>query len=468
MKINLVFYGAAQNVTGSRFLVEANGRRILVDCGLYQERQLRKRNWDPFPVPPADIDAVLLTHAHLDHCGLLPKLVREGFGGRIYCTAATAEIAQIVLMDSAHIQEEDAEFKRRRHEREGRKGPYPEVPLYTTADAAAVEGRFEPVAYGAHTDLGKGFGAVFHDAGHILGSAMIDLTIARNGQKRSIVFSGDVGRWDKPIVRDPTLIGRADYVLVESTYGDRLHESRGNIEDGLAEVVNATVGAGGNVIIPSFALERAQEVLYHLNDLLIEKRIGDVPVYLDSPMAISVTEVFEKHPEMFDEEMTRRLRGGKSPFDLPGLKMSRTTDESKAINRLKDSALIIAGSGMCTGGRVKHHLVNNITRRENTVLFVGYQAVGTLGRHIVDGAEEVRIHGRQHTVEARIARLYGFSAHADRDELMRWLGGLKKAPRQVFVVHGEPASAAAFREHLAKETGWDASVPSYQDRVELD
>ena len=468
MKINLVFYGAAQNVTGSRFLVEVNGRRILVDCGLYQERQLRARNWDPFPVPPKDIDAVLLTHAHLDHCGLLPKLVREGFRGRIYCTAATAEIAQIVLMDSAHIQEEDAEFKRRRHEREGRKGPYPEVPLYTSEDAAAVESHFKPVAYAAPTDLGDGLTAVFHDAGHILGSAMIQLTAAANGDRRSILFSGDVGRWDKPIVRDPTLIDQADYVLVESTYGDRLHESRGNVEDGLAEVVNETVGAGGNVIIPSFALERAQEVLYHLNDLLIAKRIGDVPVYLDSPMAISVTEVFAKHPEMFDEEMTQRLRGGQSPFDLPGLKMSRTTDESKAINHLTDPALIIAGSGMCTGGRIKHHLVNNITQRENTVLFVGYQAVGTLGRHIVDGAEEVRIHGRQHIVEARIARLYGFSAHADRDELMRWLGGLKQAPRQVFVVHGEPASAAAFREHLAKKTGWDATVPSYQDRVQLD
>jgi len=468
MQISLSFLGAAQNVTGSRYLLETNGVRILVDCGLYQERQFRARNWEPFPVAPDTIDAVLLTHAHLDHCGFLPKLAREGFNGRIYCTPATCDIAKIVLLDSAHLQEEDAAFKRRRHEREGRKGPYPEIPLYTSDDAKASLSLFSPVRYEEHVRIGDGMEAAFYDAGHILGSSMIKVRVSRDGRERTLLFSGDIGRCNKPILRDPTFFKEADYVLVESTYGDRLHKDAKDIEESLADVVNFTCKAGGNVVIPSFSVERAQEVLYHLNKLLLEDRIPHLLVFLDSPMATSVTEVFERHPEMFDEEMAELINYKESPFDFPGLTMVRSVDESKAINHIRGTSVIIAGSGMCTGGRVKHHLVNNISRQESTVLFVGYQAIGTLGRHIVDGAKRARILGQRYPVRARVERINGFSAHADKNELFKWLSALQRPPRRVFVVHGEPEAACHFADFLKAEEGWEVSVPGYQDKVLLD
>lgn len=468
MHIKLTFLGASRNVTGSQYLVEANNIRFLVDCGLYQERELRGRNWERFPFPPSTINAVLLTHAHLDHCGLLPKLVREGFNGHIYCTAGTSEIAKIILMDSANIQQEDAEFKRKRHQQEGRKGRYPEVPLYTTDDARACFPLLSTVHYGEPVQIGDGVTATFLDAGHILGSSMIKVIVSQNGEKRSILFSGDVGRWNKPILRDPTLFDEADYVLVESTYGDRLHQSQGTIGDELADVINSTVKARGNILIPSFALERSQEVLYYLNQLLIEDRIPHLMVFVDSPMAISVTEVFEHHPELFDREMMGLIRQGKSPFDFPGLTMVRTVDQSKAINYIKGSAMIIAGSGMCTGGRIKYHLANNISRKESRILFVGYQAVGTLGREIVGGAKTVRILGQKHRVRARVAQINGFSAHADRDELFRWLSALQRPPTHLFVVHGEAEASLQFAEYLRERTGWEISVPEYQDMVILD
>ena len=408
MQIKLGFYGAARNVTGSRYYLEANGNKFLIDCGLYQERFLKDRNWDPFPIPPDTLDAVLLTHAHIDHCGLLPKLVREGFRGRIYCTDATADIAKIMLTDSARLQEEDAQFKKKRHEKEGRKGAHPEVPLYTVKDAEACYPLFYPVPYGKTLRLADGIEAVFHDAGHVLGSSNLMLKVDRNGESRKILFSGDVGRRNRPILRDPTLFKEADYIIVESTYGDRLHEDGDKIADELAEVINSTIEAGGNIVVPSFALERAQEILYYMSELLAAHRIPHIMVLFDSPMALSITEIFEEHLDLFDKEAKAIIRSGKSPFSFPGLTRVSTTDESKAINRISGSIMIIAGSGMCNGGRIKHHLVSNISRPESTILFVGYQAVGTLGRQIVDGTTIVRILGKKYKVKARIVQINGF------------------------------------------------------------
>ena len=407
------------------------------------------------------MDAVLLTHAHLDHCGLIPKLVREGFQGRIYCTNSTSEITQIILLDSAHIQEEDAEFKKRRHEREKRRGPFPEIPLYTADDAKASFPLFTPVQYGEAVILGEGIEATFHDAGHVLGSSMIKVTVSQDRERRTILFSGDVGRWDRPILKDPSLFSEIDYVVVESTYGDRIHEDPSDIRDSLAEVINSTWKVGGNIIVPSFALQRSQEILYHMNQLLMEDRIPHLMVFLDSPMAINITEVFKRHSELFDKEMSRLIRQNKSPFDFPGLKMTQTVDESKALNHIKGTIMVIAGSGMCTGGRVKHHLVANISRRDSTILFIGYQAIGTLGRHIVDGAKKVRILGQHYPVRARIEQIHGFSSHADRNELFRWLDGLDSTPRRVFVVHGETVAAQRFGEFLREKKGWDILVPEY-------
>jgi metallo-beta-lactamase family protein len=468
VQIKLGFYGATRNVTGSRYYLEANGNKFLVDCGLYQERFLKDRNWEPFPIPPDTLDAVLLTHAHIDHCGLLPKLVREGFRGRIYCNDATADIAKIMLADSARLQEEDAQFKKKRHEKEGRKGPYPEVPLYTVQDAEACFPLFYPVPYGKIMRLADGIEAVFHDAGHVLGSSMLMLNVSRNGESRNVLFSSDVGRRNRPILKDPTLFKQADYIIVESTYGDRLHGDGDKIGEELAEIINSTVKAGGNIVVPSFALERAQEILYYMNELLAANRIPHIMVFFDSPMAVSITEVFERHLDLFDKEAKAIIRSGKSPFDFPGLTRVSTTDESKAINQISGSIMIIAGSGMCNGGRIKHHLVSNISRPESTILFVGYQAVGTLGRQIVDGAMEVRILGRKYKVKAKIVQMDGFSAHADRDELLHWLSAVKKSPRQVFVVHGEEEVSSSFAGLIKDKLGWNVSVPQYRDEVILD
>jgi metallo-beta-lactamase family protein len=467
VQIKLSFLGAAHNVTGSRYLLQTSNSRFLVDCGLYQERELLSRNWDPFPIPPHTIDSVLLTHAHVDHCGLIPKLVREGFHGRIYCTEATSEIVKIILLDAAHLQEEDAEFKGKRHEREKRRGPFPEIPLYTVDDARASFPLFSPVKYGESVRVGDGVEAAFYDAGHVLGSSMIKVDVSQGAEKRTIVFSGDVGRWDRPILRDPSVFSKTDYMLVEATYGDRIHESE-NISDRLAEIVNATYRAGGNIIIPSFALQRTQEILYYLNDLLIKDRIPHLMIFLDSPMATSITEVFKHHSELLDQKMTNLLRYNKSPFEFPGFKVVQTIDESKSLNHISGTVMIIAGSGMCTGGRIKHHLVTNISRKESTILFVGYQAIGTLGRLIVDGARQVRILGKQYPVRARIAQLHGFSSHADRNELLRWLSGLTIAPKLLFVTHGEAKTAEQFGEFLREKTGWKVSVPEYGEEVILD
>lgn len=468
MTIKLNFFGAAQNVTGSCYLVETGGVRVLIDCGLYQERDLKPRNWDPFPVPPDAIDSVLLTHAHLDHCGRLPKLVKDGFRGKIFCTPATAEIAQLIMKDSAFLQEEDIKHKKARHEKQGKTSPFPYEPLYTAADVEKTIPLLTPVRYGIPVSVAAGMTAVFREAGHIFGSAGIRLTAGQDGEARSILFSGDVGRWNMPIINDPAQFDNADYVLVESTYGDRTHGEVKDIPGELARIINQTVQAGGNVVIPSFAVGRTQELLYHLNALLREDRIPHLSTFVDSPMAISVTEIFRKHPELFDLETRNLLGHGAKLGDLPGLTMSRTVDQSKAINHIKGTAIIIAGSGMCTGGRIKHHLKNNLSRAESTILFAGYQAVGTLGRVIQDRPAEVRIFGEMQPLRARIEKISGFSAHADRNELLRWITGLKKPPRRVFIIHGEPDAANAFKTFLAGKTGWNCTVPEYRQEIVLD
>ncbi|MFC1874216.1 MBL fold metallo-hydrolase RNA specificity domain-containing protein [Chloroflexota bacterium] len=468
MPIKLRFLGAAQNVTGSKYLLETDNTRVLVDCGLYQERDFKSRNWEAFPVQPSTIDTVLLTHAHIDHCGLLPKLVREGFKGKIYSTAATSDITEIMLLDSAKLHQEDAEFKKKRHQREGRQGPYPEVPLYTIVDAQNVFPLLSPVKYEETIPLADGVRASFHEAGHVLGSSMIKIIVSQGKEERTIIFSGDIGTRNKPILRDRATFEAADYIIVESTYGDRLHEKSGDIGDNLARVINSTRKAGGNVVIPSFALERTQDILYYLHELRFEKRIPPLMIFVDSPMAVNITEIFERYPELYDKEMTEVIQQHQSPFDFLGLEMVKTVEESKAINNIDGTTLIIAGSGMCTGGRIKHHLVTNISRKESTILFVGYQANGTLGRHLVNGAKKVKILGQQYKVRAKVAQINGFSAHADRDGLLRWLSGFKKAPRHLFVTHGESQAATYFGELVREKTGWETSVPEYLDEAILE
>lgn len=438
---------------------------MLVDCGLYQERKYHDRNWHRFLFNPDSLDAVFLTHAHLDHCGLLPKLVRDGYRGKIYCTQATAEIAQIILLDAAHLQEEDAAYKAKRHQREGRRGPHPELPLYTTEDAEAVVPHLAAVEYGNCIVVKGDVEVCFYDAGHVLGSAVIAMNITKGSEKRRILFSGDVGEPDRPIINDPAIFDEADYVVIESTYGNRTHAEHKSIDiqAQLRDCINETIKASGNIVVPSFALERSQELLYHLNELFLREEIPPVNVFLDSPMAIRITEVFKRHAELFDREMVRRLRQGNSPFTFENLKIVQTTEESKAINLIKEGVIIIAGSGMVSGGRIKHHFVNNITRPESTVLFVGYQAEGTLGRILLDDAREIRLLGQNYPVRARIVKIDGFSAHADREGLLAWLSDMRRPPRCVFVTHGEEMAATSFAEFLSKQTGWQTEVPHYQD-----
>jgi metallo-beta-lactamase family protein len=465
--MKLHFLGANRQVTGSRYCLETEGRELLIDCGLFQERQYQSRNWDPCPIPAEQVDAMVLTHVHIDHSGLIPKFVREGYTGPIHCTKPTAALVEIMLRDSAKIQTEDAEYKRKRHQKEGRKGKYPEVPLYVDEDVDRCLPLFREVHYNQPAKVLPNVKAVFHDAGHILGSAMIELQVTENGRMQRIVFSGDIGQWNKPIIRDPSLLTKADYVVMETTYGDRIHPDVGDVETQLADVINTTISRGGNVIIPTFALERAQELMFHFARLSRAGRIPAVKYFLDSPMAIDVTAVFERFCEFYDDEMKALLTGPEPPLRFPGLTMVRTADESKRINEYREPCVIMSSAGMCNAGRVKHHLRQNITRPECTILFVGHQSEGTLGHHIQSGAKIVRIHGQEYRVAAQVAQVYGLSGHADRNGLLKWISHFNPRPKRVFFTHGEENGALAFAEFVSKQFGIDSHVPQYRDAVEL-
>lgn len=466
--MKLFFLGANRQITGSHYCLRTESTTLLIDCGMFQEREYLDRNWQQSPIPPDQIDALLLTHAHIDHCGLIPRLVAEGFQGPIFCTRPTASLSEVMLRDAAKIQVEDAAYKRRRHQKEGRKSKHPIAPLFDEQDVSRTLPLLKGVPYDTPVDINEHAQLTFHDAGHILGSSMIQLNVRDNGATRQIVFSGDIGQWDKPIIRDPSLIDHADYIVMESTYGNRNHRDGGDVGTQLADVINATVRAGGKVVIPTFAVERAQELMYYIGTLVHENRIPAVPVFLDSPMAVDVTEIFQQHRDAFDRETWDLIASGQPPLRFPGLNLVRSAEQSKEINRLKESAIIMSTSGMCTAGRIKHHLAHNIDREENTVLFVGYQARGTLGRQILEGDPHVRIHGRMRPVRARIEQIHGFSGHADRDDLLRWAGNFKSPPKRLFLTHGEEDSANSLAAHIRQHSGWDVDVPKYQAEVELE
>ncbi len=465
MKIH--FLGANRQVTGSRYCLEAAGKLVMIDCGMFQERQFLGRNWETSPIPPEQIDALVLTHAHLDHCGLIPRLVSHGFGGIIYATRPTVDLAEVIMRDSAKIQEEDAAYKKKRHQREGRKGRYPEEALYNGTDVDDTMPLFRGCPYGEPMPVTDAISVTFHDAGHILGSAMLEIVVREHERERRLIFSGDVGQWEKPLIRDPSVFEQADVVVMESTYGDRDHRDGGDIATQLRDVINRTVSRGGKLVIPTFAVERAQELMYHIGQLVHTDQIPDVPVFLDSPMAVNVTNIFRRYRDCFDEESWKLIASNQAPLQFPGLKLVRSVEESKAINEVRQPCIVMASSGMCTGGRIKHHLRNYIGDPKSTILFVGYQSPGTLGWQISKRPDTVRIHGREFPMRAEVAQIYGFSGHADRGGLIRWLANLREAPQHVFLTHGDEDAAASLASYIRDDMKWPVRVPEYQQVVQL-
>jgi metallo-beta-lactamase family protein len=458
--LTMTSLGGAGTVTGSKHLLEHDGKRILIDCGLFQGmKNLRELNWEPLPVPPASIDAVILTHAHLDHSGYLPRLVRDGFRGRIYATAATRDVAALILKDSAHLNEKDAAYLNRigatRHK--------PALPLYNSEDAERALELFTPVPFSEVTELPGGAKVTFRHAGHILGAATADVEWGG----RRVVFSGDLGRYSDPFMLDPEPVREADFVVIESTYGNRLHEDDEHKEVRLREILLQAVSDKEKVIIPAFAVGRTQDLLYTINKLYRAGSIPLIPIYVDSPLAVSATEVFTKHSELFDQETREYLRTAQSPFNYPALTLVRDLEDSKELNEIKGPAIIISASGMCEAGRIKHHLKHNLWRRSAHILFVGFQAEGTLGRRIRDGAKTVTIFGEEIAVKANIHALDGFSAHADQAGLLEWLRAFERKPRAVFVTHGEADARREFAALVQRELNFKSVVPLCDESFDL-
>ncbi len=459
MPQSITFDGAAETVTGSRHLLNLNGKNVLVDCGLFQgPRELRERNWQPFPIAPHEIDCIVLTHAHLDHVGYVPRLVRDGFKGPIYCTAATLGLSRISLPDSGRIQEEDA----RRANKHGSRHQ-PALPLYTENDAFACLKQFVTVKYEQLQALPGGAQFRFYPAGHILGSAFAEIFF-ENGER--ILMSGDLGRYNTPIIKDPTVIENAEYLVVESTYGDRLH-SHEDVLAKLESILNEAMQKGSAILVPSFAIGRTQELMYYLRQLEDAGRMPRIPVYIDSPMAISATALYRQAMEEHDEETHMAIDLNHSPMEPDHVTFVRDREMSKALNSTKGPLMIIAGSGMANGGRITHHLLHRLSDPTTIVLFTGYQVEGTLGRRLIDGATEVRIMGQEVQVAARVDKLNALSAHADQGEIMQWLKGFKAPPKRTFIVHGEPPAQAALKAKIAEELGWDTVIPHWKERFEL-
>ncbi|MBI5582577.1 MAG: MBL fold metallo-hydrolase [Deltaproteobacteria bacterium] len=457
--------GATRTVTGSCFLIENERLRFMVDCGMFQgSREIEKRNTSLSRYRPARLQYILLSHAHIDHCGLIPRIVKDGFRGKILCTQATFELCQIMLRDSAHIQEMDAEWQSRKNIRSGQK---PVEPLYTLEDAEACFKYFEPVERNQDIRLSPDIHCRFRNAGHILGASFLEIFFQEQGRDGKVVFSGDIGREKAMIVSEKEIVEEADYLFIESTYGDRLHKNMADSRAELLAAIQEGIKYGEKILIPAFAVERTQEILFTLREFVAQGQLPSLPVFLDSPLAISATEIFERYPEYFNPPTVRMMTEGPAPFDLPQLKYTRTPEESMAINRQEGPAIIIAASGMCNAGRIKHHLKHHLWRPGAQIVIIGFQAEGTLGRSLVNGAKKVRIFREEVAVRAKIHTIGGFSAHADQQELLDWLGNFKNPELQVMVIHGEESTSLTFAEAIQKVYPFRVRVPHWLETLPL-
>ena len=460
----LTFYGATGTVTGSRFHLEIDGKNLLIDCGMFQgPKKVRLKNWEVFPIPPSTFDFVFLTHAHIDHSGYLPKFVKEGFSGKIICTHATAELCKVMLKDSAHIQEEDAKWANKK----GFSKHSPAMPLYTKEDAEKTLNLFHPIHYGDFFKLSENTRIKLHDSGHILGSALIDIKTKKTEGSRKIVFSGDLGRPEIPVLNEPDQVYNVDYLILESTYGQRLHESSDPISN-LVEVIDRSMKRGGSLVIPAFSVGRTQTLLYLLRLLEEEGKIPSYPIFVDSPMAINALDIFKDHIKDFDLYARMQKMQGKDIFHPKDLHICRSREESMSINKYRSGVIIISASGMVTGGRILHHLAQRLPDPKNTVLLMGYQAEGTRGRTIQEKKETVKIHGKQVPINAQVAIIDGFSGHADYNEMLAWLMPFNKTPKQVFMVHGEAEASQSMAEKIRKTYGWNVTVPQFGNSFELE